>query len=78
MPLKYISNTTQKISDLSYGIYIYAFPVQQALIHYHKPTVNELTIYTTCIVFILSYFSWHLVESKALKYKRIFSKRKIA
>lgn len=60
-----------KIGDLSYGIYIYGFPVQQALYYYFKLNYIELMIYGLLIASLFAYLSWHLIESKALKLKKI-------
>jgi len=56
--------------DYSYGIYIYAWPVQQSVIAL-IPNINilELCVYSFGVTLLLSYFSWHLVEKKALKLK---------
>ena len=60
---------TEKIGDLSYGIYIYGFLVQQVLMNYFEFKPLELMIYSLGITFGLAFLSWHLVENKALKYK---------
>lgn len=57
--------------DLSYGIYIYAFPVQQTIV---RLTNNDLPLwleFTTSffITIMLAFLSWHLVEKPALKLK---------
>lgn len=57
-------------TDYSYGVYLYAFPVQQILIStlsISNPVA--LTIYTLPISFVLAYISWHLIELRALKLK---------
>ena len=53
-----------RFGDMSYGLYIYAFPVQQTLIWLLKDkvpwgTVLALTLLST---FVLAFASWHLVE----------------
>lgn len=68
---KYINSIASNIGDLSYGIYIYAFPVQQTLMHFFKLDHISLTLYTSIISVVLAYFSWHLVEKNALKLKKI-------
>lgn len=56
--------------DCSYGIYIYAFPVQQAVLAVNpKLSLLTFTIISLVITFILAYLSWHLIEKKALKLK---------
>jgi peptidoglycan/LPS O-acetylase OafA/YrhL len=64
-------NNFGKMGDFSYGIYIYAFPVQQSIIYFSGITISisNLFISSALIVLILSILSWHLVEKNALKYK---------
>lgn len=50
--------------DLSYGIYIYAFPVQQTII-----MLGLEFIISFFITIILAFLSWHLVEKPTLKLK---------
>jgi peptidoglycan/LPS O-acetylase OafA/YrhL len=58
-----------KVGDLSYGIYIYGFLVQQTLMHFFKLDYLSLFFATVPITLILGYASWHLVEKRALKLK---------
>ena len=60
-----------RIGDLSYGIYIYAWPVQQtgvALMGRQTPYLELLSI-TVPVTLALAAASWHLVEKKALRFK---------
>lgn len=60
-----------KIGDLSYGIYIYAWPVQQigvALMGRQTPYLELLSI-TFPVTLALATASWHLVEKRALRFK---------
>jgi peptidoglycan/LPS O-acetylase OafA/YrhL len=66
-----ISDIGKKIGDLSYGIYIYGFVVQQTLMHYFKLDYFELMICALAIAGILGYFSWHYIEKPSLKLKKI-------
>ena len=56
--------------DYSYGIYIYAFPVQQTLAFFwsHMPLTAYL-LSTFVITVALAATSWHFVEKPALKLK---------
>ncbi|GHE89441.1 acyltransferase family protein [Thalassotalea profundi] len=59
-----------KYGDYSYGIYIYAFPVQQALlVLYPKMSLFEFFLTSLGSTFVFAYFSWQLIEKKALKLK---------
>ena len=52
--------------DLSYGVYLYAFPIQQLVLdHTHAFAL----ITCTFISFIVAFASWHLVEHPALRLK---------
>jgi peptidoglycan/LPS O-acetylase OafA/YrhL len=57
--------------DLSYGLYLYAFPVQQILIQYYGEHLGplSLTIAATALATILAALSWHLVEAPFLRLK---------
>lgn len=58
--------------DLSYGVYIYAFPVQQALVPMSLETsIPWLTnvLLATPVTFLLAALSWRFVERPALNLK---------
>lgn len=62
---------TGKFGDISYGLYLYAFPVQQTYIWLFRDTLSWFTILglvyitTACLAFV----SWHLVEKPMLRLK---------
>ncbi len=59
-----------RYGDLSYGIYIYGWPVKQLLIHYAVATGwFEVAMWATVIVIGLAALSWHVVEKNALALK---------
>jgi len=62
-------------ADYSYGLYIYAFPVQQSLTYLFPDWSLTLSI-GTCLILttILSALSWHFVEKPILRFK---PKRKV-
>lgn len=63
---------TDRLGDLSYGIYIYAFPVQQMVVHWSGSSSRsfaEMFLLSTLLTFALAYASWHLVERQALRLK---------
>lgn len=60
-------------NDFSYGIYVYAFPTQKTLTAF---SINQYGILyyfliSLIITFILSVFSWFLIEKNAMKLKYI-------
>ncbi len=61
---------TQKLSDVSYGIYIYHWAVLQSLFYFFPNlTVWPLIIIGYGITLILSQVSWHLIEKTSLRHK---------
>lgn len=65
------STVLSRYGDFSYGIYIYAFPVQQLIIHCFdgriSPFVNFLI--AAPLSFTCAVLSWKFVEKPALSYK---------
>lgn len=68
-PIPLLSNF-RKIGDMSYGIYIYSFPIEQTFMYYFKFNIYELMISSLVVSIIFGYLSWHFIEKKALKYKK--------
>lgn len=65
---------TDRIGDLSYGMYIFAFPVQQVLVVLGRGRDWSFGLYMGASFFVtagLAYLSWHLVEKRALLFKPI-------
>ena len=66
-------NSIGKYGDFSYGVYIYAFPVQQALVYFLGVDIplNLYILLSIVTTFPFAVASWFLIEKKALKYKNI-------
>ncbi|WP_115572446.1 acyltransferase family protein [Xanthomonas campestris] len=60
-----------RFGDPSYGIYLYGFPVQQALFAVGGSSMGPLenTAFAVPIVVALAYLSWHAIEKRALSFK---------
>jgi peptidoglycan/LPS O-acetylase OafA/YrhL len=59
-----------KLGDLSYGTYIYAWPVKQLIVLIGgQPAWWMVAGLATPIVLLLAWLSWHLIEKVALSYK---------
>ena len=59
-----------RFGDYSYGLYIYAFPVQQALVHFLAPSSGwVLFALATPATLAAAIASWHYIEAPALTLK---------
>lgn len=63
----------KKLGDISYGVYIYAFFIQQVFMSFLNLSPILLFTLSTIVTYILSYFSWHFVEKKMKRFKTIYS-----
>jgi peptidoglycan/LPS O-acetylase OafA/YrhL len=57
------------MGDFSYGIYIYAFPVQQLAAYFGAVSPWSNMLWSAPAVLILSALSWHLIEEPVLRLK---------
>ncbi len=64
--------------DFSYGLYIYAFPVQQALVAGADGGLSPLRLLALSfpITLLLAMCSWQLIEAPALRLKRRFGRER--
>ena len=56
-------------ADISYGVYLWGFPVQQVMAHYysaHGVLFNQIS--SLLLSLALGYFSWHICEKHFIKY----------
>ena len=66
------SRLTDRLGDLSYGLYVFAFPVQQLGVHYGSRLGWGFVTYFSVSLLVtlgLAYASWHSVEKQALRFK---------
>lgn len=65
-----------RMGDYSYGIYIYAFPVEQTIEHFVPGiSVAALMGISAIVTLGLAMLSWHLLEKRALKLKDIAAEK---
>ena len=70
-----VENIT-KYGDFSYGLYIWAFPVQQILSLYFSHWNAYVHFFVAAVItFMFAVLSWHLIEKRALAYKSIIRQR---
>lgn len=56
-----------RLGDYSYGIYIYAFPIQQSLVAISSDrTWWQLSLSASCLTVLCAFFSWHYLEQPLL------------
>lgn len=60
------------LGDYSYGVYIYAFPIQQSVVALN-PGIGWLPLFgwSASLTLLLGVASWHLIERPALRLKRV-------
>lgn len=69
--IKGFLNRAGKWGDFTYGLYVFAFPVQQMLIAGNRTQDPwHLFLWTLLIVFPLSVLSWHFIEKRFLQLKK--------
>ena len=61
-----------KIGDLSYGVYIYGFVVQQTIEYFYILNYINLMISSILVSLLIAFGSWHLIEKRALNLKKVF------
>ena len=62
-----------KLGDYSYGLYIYAFPVQQGIAQlWHNINPYEMMLMSFPVTLIFAIASWHMIEQRALLFKGKF------
>lgn len=69
---RYSFHNFGKYGDFSYGIYVYAFPVQQCVIHYFHPgSLYPLQFFAIQypLILCIAALSWHLIEWPCLRLK---------
>jgi len=60
-----------RMGDYSYGIYIFAFPIQQAIVYLVEPESGWVVFTITApIVLVIAMLSWHFVEGPSLTLKQ--------
>lgn len=63
----------ERVGDLSYGVYLWAFPLQQWLAMPGGPALKQPEwhlLASLILVLPLAWLSWHRIERPALKFKR--------
>ncbi len=64
-------NFLQKYDNISYGLYLYHFPVIQVLVQYklHQYNIYLTFVITLLITILIAIASWYIIEKPMLKYK---------
>ena len=61
--------------DYSYGVYLYGYPIQQAIVSLFPRVTSPLLHFAICLplVTLIAMFSWHCIEKPILRLRRKFS-----
>jgi peptidoglycan/LPS O-acetylase OafA/YrhL len=70
------SNQQKKPFDISYGTYLYGYPIQQLLVYYFFAQLNPflLFIIALSISVVLAALSWHFIEQPMIRMRERFVK----
>ncbi len=65
----------RKMGDLSYGTYLFAFPIQQALVSISHKSINGwwLAIAASVVSMSLAWLSWRYIEKPAMSFKKKYT-----
>lgn len=66
-----VLNKLDRFGDISYGVYLYAFPVQQTILYFSqgKLGIHGFNLLAAAIVFVFATLSWFLIEKPTLRLK---------
>ena len=59
----------RRYGDISYGVYIWGWPLQQVLVHVLQPSQPLLALLSVVLAWSVGALSWHLIEKPALQLK---------
>lgn len=68
--LRGINSIGEKFGDVSYGVYIYGFPIQQFLMYYFSLSIAGLLLLSIPLSIFFGWLSWHLIEKNTLANKK--------
>ena len=59
-------------TDISYGLYLYAFPIQQLLVQHYGSRLSTLTLFVSALLVTccFAFLSWFLIEKPCLQFKK--------
>lgn len=68
-------NNIGKYGDFSYGMFVFAFPIQQTIVHFW-PSIGpiQMFIFSWFATLGVAVLSWNVIEQPALKLRNIYSK----
>jgi peptidoglycan/LPS O-acetylase OafA/YrhL len=60
-------------NDYSYGLYIYAFPIQQTIVYFSRNQISPVDLFLIAypLTLLLAIISWTCIEKKALEFKNV-------
>jgi peptidoglycan/LPS O-acetylase OafA/YrhL len=70
------AKSIERFGDPTYGLYIWAYPIQQFVVQIFDAKINWLSdlIIVSVLSFMMGYLSWHIIENPALSLRRYLKK----